>query len=223
MQKIPSLFMRDYQDGRLVINEIVPGSEWVTAGQAKKATVKFDGTACLVKDGRLYKRYDRRLPKKLMQRVQAGLHTPSADEYPPAPEGWEPAQEQPDSKTGHWPGWLPVGDGPEDKYHREAWANEHADRILLEGNPIFPDGPVLPDGTYELAGPKVQSNPYGLDLHLLYRHGTSVLLDVPVDFYGLRYFFERHPYLEGVVWYHEDGRMVKLKRRDYGFPWPPQS
>jgi hypothetical protein len=28
------------------------------------------------------------------------------------------------------------------------------------------------------------------------------------------------PYMEGVVWYHEDGRMVKIKRRDFGLKWP---
>ena len=57
MRKIPSLFKRDYEGTRLVYDEVVPGSEWVLAGEGV-ATRKWDGTACMVRDGRLYKRYD---------------------------------------------------------------------------------------------------------------------------------------------------------------------
>ena len=27
--------------------------------------------------------------------------------------------------------------------------------------------------------------------------------------------------LEGIVWHHPNGRMAKVKRRDFGHPWPP--
>ena len=104
MKKIPSLFKRDYGSGaRLVYDEIVPGTEWAHAGEGV-ATRKIDGTSCLVRDGKLYKRYD----------AKAG-RTP--------PAGFEPAQDEADPVTGHWPGWLPVGDGPEDRWHREGYAN----------------------------------------------------------------------------------------------------
>ena len=26
--------------------------------------------------------------------------------------------------------------------------------------------------------------------------------------------------VEGIVWHHPDGRMVKIKRKDFGFKWP---
>ena len=28
--------------------------------------------------------------------------------------------------------------------------------------------------------------------------------------------------IEGIVWHHPDGRMVKIKARDFGLPWPPR-
>lgn len=184
MRKIISLFKRDYEGTRLVYDEVVPGAEWVAAGEGI-ATVKWDGTACMVRDGHLFKRYDVRRGKA-------------------PPPGFEPSQE-PDPVTGHCPGWVPVGDGPEDKWHREALA-------------VAPD---LTDGTYELVGPKVQGNPHGAVDHQLFRHGEW--LDerpaAPRDFDGLREYL-RHGYIEGIVWHHPDGRMVKIKARDFGLPWP---
>jgi hypothetical protein len=28
--------------------------------------------------------------------------------------------------------------------------------------------------------------------------------------------------IEGIVFHHNDGRMAKIKCRDFGIPWPPQ-
>ena len=50
MRKIISLFQRNYDGDRLVRNEVVPGAEWVVAGEGV-ATRKWDGTACLVENG----------------------------------------------------------------------------------------------------------------------------------------------------------------------------
>ena len=57
MKKIISLFMRNYDSDRLVRNEVTPGAEWVIEGEGK-ATRKYDGTCCLIKNNKLYKRYD---------------------------------------------------------------------------------------------------------------------------------------------------------------------
>ncbi len=183
MKKIPSLFQRNYDTDRMVRNEVVPGSEWVIAGEGG-ATEKMDGTACMVRGGRLFKRFDAKKGK-----------TP--------PPGWEACQE-PDPVTGHYPGWVPVGDGPEDRWHREAWKME----------------PALPeDGTYELIGPKVQANPYRWLVHVLRRHGCVKIPDMPRDYDSIRQWLADHE-VEGIVWHHPDGRMVKIKRRDFGIPWP---
>lgn len=188
MQKIVSLFQRNYDGDRLVRDEVVPGAEWVLAGEGTP-TVKYDGTCCLVRDGKLYKRYD----------VKKG-RTPPAD--------FEAAQD-PDPVTGHHPGWVPVGDGPEDKWHREAFESYHG---------------AAPNGTYELVGPKVQGNPYGLKIHVLNPHGsTKIEWFEARDFKSIRSFLEKSPSVEGIVWHHPDGRMVKVKRRDFGFSWPPKA
>ena len=100
MKKIISLFQRNYDGDRLVRDEIVPGAEWVVSGEGV-ATRKWDGTCCLIRDGKLYKRYE----------VKPGGK---------APPHFEPANEV-DENTGKQQGWLPVGDGPEDRWHREAF------------------------------------------------------------------------------------------------------
>ncbi len=177
MQKIPTLFMRD-RSTHLVCPDVTPGCEWVTAGEGV-ATRKFDGTCCLVEAGVLFKRFDAKHGK-----------TP--------PANFVPAQLEPDPNTGHWPGWIPVGDGPEDKRHREAFAM----------------GAPLEDGTYELVGPKINSNPDMFEEHTLVRHGSVPVDDVPRDFDGLREASFKW-FVEGVVWHHPDGRMVKIKRKDF--------
>lgn len=189
MKKIPSLFKRDYEGNRQVYDETVAGTEWVVAGEGI-ATAKFDGSACMVRDGRLYKRYDRKRKKGKLK---------------DAPLDWEPCEASPNEHTGHWPGWLPIGDGPEDKWHRDAWAN---------------CGEHMPDGTYELVGPKVQGNPSEYLLHALVPHGKEELSECPRDFIGIGKYLSDYPDIEGVVWHHPDGRMAKIKRRDFGLPWP---
>lgn len=181
MRKIISLFARNYDGDRLVRDEIVPGAEWVVAGEGI-ATQKFDGTCCMVRDGKLYRRYDAKRGK-----------TP--------PEGFEPSQDY-DAVTGHMPGWILVGDGPEDKWHREAFS-------------YWPDAP---DGTYELCGPKIQGNPEGYQHHQLIPHGlpqASLVADAPRNFEGLRSYLSSKN-IEGIVWHHADGRMVKIKTKDFG-------
>jgi hypothetical protein len=118
------------------------------------------------------------------------------------PPNFEAAQD-PDPITGHHTGWIPVGDEPESEWHREAW------------NAM----PGLPDGTYELCGPRLQGNPERLAAHQFIRHGNEVLHDCPRTFEALKaYLAERD--IEGVVWHHPDGRYVKVKTHDFGIQRP---
>ena len=73
----------------------------------------------------------------------------------------------------------------------------------------------LPDGTYELCGPKVQGNPEGFAVHTLVCHGAMMLSDSPRDYAGLRTYLADGR-IEGIVWHHSDGRMVKIKAKDFG-------
>ena len=185
MKKIPSIFVRDFnKDPRFVLPQLTLGCEWVLAGEGV-ATRKRDGTACMVDiDGRLWRRYD----------AKGGKVPPS---------GFRAAQPDPDPNTSHWPGWLLVGDGPQDKwYHATSWPTE--------------------PGTYELCGPKFQTNAERLEKHEFFRHGSE-RVDLHIFgenvFEGLKASFEMLR-MEGVVWHHPDGRMAKLKRSDFGYKWP---
>ena len=182
MKKIQSLFKRDYEGNRQVIDEVVEGSEWVQNGEGT-ATIKWDGTCCMMR-GALYKRYE----------VKKGK-TP--------PEGFEPAGDV-DPNTGKQQGWMITGEGPEGKWHREAWLTY---KQLHGCKP--------PDGTYELCGPKVQGNPEGFEVHTLVPYGALTIPHCPTDFEELKEFFT-HACIEGIVWHHEDGRMVKIKGKDFG-------
>lgn len=181
MKKIISLFQRNYDTDGLVCDEIVRGAEWVVAGEGVP-TQKHDGTACFVRNGKLYKRY-----------VYKKGRVPPTD--------FEPAGES-DPVTGHWPGWIPVGQGPQDKWHREAW----------EANEIVP----FLNGTYELCGEKIRGNPEGLRGHCLIPHGFIVLPDHTPRTFNELYEWLKDRNIEGIVWHHQDGRMVKIKKRDFG-------
>lgn len=187
MKKIPTLFVRDPENRKTVLDEITPGCEWVINGEGK-ATRKFDGTCVMIRDGKLYKRHE----------IKAGKATP--------PE-FELADH--DENTGKSQGWLPVGDGAEDQYHREAFAL---------GREPGTGGP-LPNGTYELVGPKIQGNPEGWRMHYLVNHETATSFpefcgEPPRTIEGIRAWLLCHAF-EGIVWHHPDGRMAKIKKRDF--------
>jgi Family of unknown function (DUF5565) len=106
-----------------------------------------------------------------------------------------------DEDTGKRIGWVPVSVlGPEDKWHRAAFAGAG----------------ILPNGTYELVGPKVQGNPEGFTEHVLISHdSTGLHPDAPRTFDGLREWLSGMD-IEGIVFHHPDGRMAKVKKKDFG-------
>lgn len=120
------------------------------------------------------------------------------------PPDFIPAQPEPDPTTGHWPGWVDA-DNSAGKYILEAIANYEGD---------------ISDGTYEVCGPKIGTrhgaNPEGLDKHILIRHGMDVFDDCPVHFDALMEYLKDKP-IEGIVWHHPDGRMVKIKKADFPY------
>lgn len=113
MKKISTLFKKDPLDLGRVIDEINPDNQWVFDGEGV-ATRKFDGTACAIINGVLYKRYDVKRGKQV-------------------PEGAIPCQE-PDSITGHWPHWIRCDENnPADQYHIEGLANLISEQDLIDG------------------------------------------------------------------------------------------
>lgn len=103
-----------------------------------------------------------------------------------------------DEVTGKVVGWVAAEPSAEDKWHFSA----------------FKEG--MADGTYELLGPKIQGNPEGFTEHVLLKHSEAeVFADVPRTFDGLREWMRERD-IEGLVFHHADGRMAKIKKRDYG-------
>lgn len=100
MEKIITLFQRNYETDRLVRDEVVPGAEWVLNGEGV-ATRKWDGTCCMIDEqGQFFKRYELKNGKT-------------------APADFVPAQDQADPVTGDLPGWVLVK--KEDRWHLEAY------------------------------------------------------------------------------------------------------
>jgi hypothetical protein len=187
MKKIPTLFVRDSEDRRYVTTEVTPGCEWALAGEGV-ATRKYDGTCVLIRrDGMAVHAFSRR-------EVKPGKEPPP---------GWIEVDH--DEVTGKRVGWEPAAQSGFAKWIDEALA--FADEY----------GWVLAPGTYELVGPKINGNPEDVTNHYLIEHATAQVIPLayPVDFDGLRHRLTTNWPHEGIVWHHPDGRMVKLKRRDF--------
>ena len=114
----------------------------------------------------------------------------------PQPEGFLLADH--DDMTGKTVGWMPVTEAKEDIWHVEA----------------FGDG-SWPDGTYELCGPKVQGNPEGFEHHTLVPHSGATQYVVARSAGAIKGFLSGMD-IEGLVFHHPDGRMAKIKKRDFG-------
>lgn len=175
MRKIPTIFKRDPENMKYVLPQVVPGCEWVLAGEGT-ATRKYDGTCCMF-DGEAW--WARR-------EVRPGRQPP---------EGFQAVEM--DDITKKTVGWEPMEQSAFAKWHAQA---------MYSG---------CPEGTYELCGPKVNGNPEGYANHVLIFHATAEhLTSPPRDFEGLREWLASSDF-EGIVWHHPDGRMAKLKKRDF--------
>jgi hypothetical protein len=181
MKKISTLFKKDPNDLRLVINEVNPENQWVY-DEPGIPTRKFDGTACVIINGQLYARYD----------VKKGKQVP-VDAIP---------CQEPDEITGHWPHWIKCErTNPQFKYHFEGFDN------LVE----------LQDGTYELCGPKVQSNAEGFKSHQLILHGCVRLFLNNFSFESVKNFLSDPDInIEGIVFHGTMGKMCKIRKSDFG-------
>lgn len=178
MKKIPTLFVRNPDDRRYVLDEVNPGCEWVIAGEGV-ATRKYDGTCVLLDpEGSWYARRE----------VKHGKTPPS---------GWFEADCDPVTRKSV--GWEPIGASPFAKFF------DDAAKTLVGRVP----------GTYELIGPKINGNPEGVAAHVLVPHADAEVMNEPGrDFASLAAWLPQQSH-EGVVWHHPDGRMVKLKKRDF--------
>lgn len=205
MKKISTLFVID-RNTDLAINEIREENKWIF-DENFKATVKFDGSSCMIKNGILFKRWNRKLNKKAAKIVakakRNGLEV-VIDEamFKDLPDGAIGCNPIYDPITLHWPHWVPVGSGNEDAIHREAF-----DKLK-----------EVIDGTFELVGTKVRCNPHGLNGHELFKHGNVTVILPDLSFDGIKNFLSNFNG-EGLVFHNVDGKMCKLRMKDFGLEW----
>lgn len=196
MRKIPTLFVRDLSSQpAYVLPQVTPGCEWVLAGEGV-ATRKYDGTCVMLdEDGEWWARREVKPGKK-------------------APAGFVPVET--DDVTGKTVGWEPMSQSAFAKWHAQA----------LNAKSAAEDA-RLRTGTYELLGPKINGNPERWDRHGLLRHADAAVIGMlrEITYDSLRDVFTTllAPMgVEGVVWHHPDGRMAKLKVRDFPRPTKEQ-
>ena len=106
MKKIKTLFVREFENHviKKTLPIVEPGLEWALNPDVSEASVKIDGTCCMIKDNKIYARYDFKQDGKRI-----------------LPEGAIPCQEEADPTTGHFPHWVLVTDQPQYKYHKIAF------------------------------------------------------------------------------------------------------
>jgi len=194
MKKIPCIFMTDRVRHEVDLTQRNEQCDWVwEVPHDWIATRKWDGSACLWEGGKLYKR-----------RCVKATKT--------APLDFRPCSI--DNYTNKMFGWVPCTLGPEDKHHWNGFDNL-CSRFYETGSPP-------PDGTYELCGPMINGNPEGLAECDLIKHGSGYqYTDTPV--HSAEWLAQRLAKrdIEGLVFKHRDGRMAKIRKKDFGLRRKP--
>lgn len=111
-----------------------------------------------------------------------------------------------DDTTGKLFGWEPV------------FLDQKSDRMYKRA-----EVPVK-DGTYAFIGTKIQGNAGGVEKYAYIPHGDEALAvfwksDVEPTREMLLEFLSSQP-IEGIVWWRDGQPIGKIKRRDFGLPWP---
>ena len=198
MRKIPTIFVRA-GFGRVshVTPERTHDAWWVFDGEGV-ATRKYDGT-CVMIDG-LGRWWARRM-------VKAGK---------PEPEGFVTVDY--DAETGITVGWEPIERSPFARFHAEALEQAAARAgMTAETWQAYP----FEAGTYELVGERINGNPEHVVGHRLIAHAAAERIHLDADdmtYDGIKLAVTRlHAEwgVEGIVWHHPDGRMAKIKAKDF--------
>lgn len=130
MKKIPTLFVRKFENHKVVgiTDEITPGCE--EAFKNGIATIKYDGACCAIFNKEFYKRYDAKKGKK-------------------PPVGAIPCCD-PDPITGHHPHWVKMErDNPADKWF---WAAlDNTELFAFDGRTYEAVGPHFQGNPYNLS------------------------------------------------------------------------
>ena len=188
MKKIPTVWQRDPHQRRFVVPHATPGCEWVLLGEGVP-TRKYNGTHVAF-DG---ERWWARREVKGNQKVPDTFVLVERDEV-----------------TGHLFGKVPVQESAFYRYVLEALEAGKWSGPPEQAHDWTPGG-------YELIGPKINGNPEKAPRHMLIKHSEAEVLREDKDVRAFDLQEHAFPTLgwEGVVYHHPDGRMAKLKTRDF--------
>lgn len=184
MKKISTLFKKDPNDLGRVINEVNPENEWVF--ESGIATRKFDGTACAIINGELYKRYD----------VKKGRQIP---------DGAIPCQEA-DEITGHHPHWVKCKrEDKSDRYHFDGFD-------LRKSINQVKDGTYELCGPKVQANPEKLSEHHLIE----HGSDILAIPALDMNFDGLKQYLSDTDIEGIVFHDTATGRMCKLRKSDFG-------
>jgi len=186
MNKIPTIFERDWDGNRGVIDKVAAGCDWVFNGEGI-ATEKIDGTniRITITDGNLVKVEKRRNPTK--EEKEKGVEPYYVDCH----EG-DPSNKHIFKAVKGWRGRRELC--PDGSYPCEAFGGK------IQGNPLS----VEPDLYFFTRHPITVKAPI-LTFEGIKEHVMSLKSGLNPD-----------KHAEGIVWHHPaDGRMAKIKRKDF--------
>ena len=190
MKKIPTLFERVYENHKIV--DILPN---VTEGM--EWVLAGEGIATVKWDGSCCAIMNGEIYKRY-----------DAKKGKKPPEGAIPCCD-PDPVTGHWPHWVKCDpNNPADKWFIQAFENVKKNECRAD----------LYGGTFEAVGPHFQANPYHFEEDKLIKHGIHEV-EVERTFEGIKRYLENHSQ-EGIVFWKDGEPKCKIKRTDFGLPWP---
>ena len=195
MRKIPTLFVRNPQTHKIE-PILCDGCGWVLEGEGT-ATRKVDGTAVLIRGGKLWKRRE----------VKPGRKPPPDFE-----------NVETDKTTAKEVGWVPVHPSdPSDRYFVEGIRSTDIGVTPADGQTYELVGPKVQNNTENLDRHTLIPH----DSEMLHIADPPPIAGLNADqaFEVLDEHLRNWPH-EGIVWHHADGRRAKLKRRDFDHPWP---
>lgn len=186
MEKIPTMFKRNPDDRSRVLMEVHPDCQWVLDGEGE-ATRKYEGTSVMLSHKGEW--WSRREVKPGKTRPENYLYL-STDPISGAEMGYEPIEQS-------------------------SFVKMHAEAVKSMANKKFTPG------TYELVGPKINGNPEKVLVHTLLKHEEAERFIFPKgprtleDIRQLVLMLAMDNGWEGIVFHHPDGRMAKIKFRDF--------
>ena len=179
----------------LAVDEINPGCEWVFAGEGNP-TIKWDGTAVLIQDGKLYQRY---MSKECC----------TSDVL--AAKDWLLADTREDNGKNIY--WIPC----HDKWILEAFKNSGG-FAKLENGTYEAIGPKINNNRYKAENHVLVRHGWNgnhkFDFQLTYDGIRDFLKEFKLQIPEI---YEEWCYHEGLVFTHPDGRMAKIRRSDFAF------